>query len=352
MTSALSLANISHHFGPTAVIDDFSLSIEPGEVACLLGPSGSGKTTALRIAAGLEPVQQGTVTIGDQVVGSTTVDVPPERRDVGLMFQDYALFPHLSVAQNVAFGLTGKTANERAAIVEKTLAQVGMTGFGDNVPYTLSGGEQQRVALARALAPAPQVMLMDEPFSGLDYRLRDQIRDDTLSLLKATDTATLLVTHDPDEAMLMADRITLMQAGQIVQTGTPEELFYRPANGFAAEFFGEINTLHGNVESGRVATPLGILSTGTLPQGTQVKILIRPHDLQINLDPNGPGQRTIVRRSRLIGGDSLIDLVVESTDISLRARVPGALLPEAGALVMVTMELARAFVFAAPNEQG
>jgi iron(III) transport system ATP-binding protein len=352
MTSALSLENISHRFGPTAVLGDFSLSIEPGTVACLLGPSGSGKTTALRIAAGLEPVQQGTVTIGGQVVGSTTVDVPPERRDVGLMFQDYALFPHLSVAQNVGFGLTGKTADQRASIVEKVLAQVGMAGFGDKVPYTLSGGEQQRVALARALAPAPRVMLMDEPFSGLDYRLRDQIRDDTLTLLKATDTATLLVTHDPDEAMLMADKITLMRAGQIVQTGTPEDLFYRPSNAFAAEFFGEINVLHGIAERGRVANPLGILPAPELPQGNQVKVLIRPHDLQINLDPNSPGQRTIVRRSRLIGGDSLIDLVVEGTDISLRARVPGALLPETGALAMITMELGRAFVFAVPDGQG
>ena len=237
--TALILENIHHRFGPAEIVCDLSLAVNPGEVVCLLGPSGSGKTTVLRIAAGLESTQQGTVTIDGRTVGSATANVPPESRDVGLMFQDYALFPHLTVAQNVEFGIAERPGPERAEIARKMLAQVGMSGFGEGFPYTLSGGEQQRVALARALAPNPRIMLMDEPFSGLDFRLRDQIRDDTLALLKEIGTATLLVTHDPEEAMLMSDRIALLNAGHLVQFGSPEDLYYRPKNSFVTEFFGE-----------------------------------------------------------------------------------------------------------------
>jgi iron(III) transport system ATP-binding protein len=208
------------------------------------------------------------------------------------------------------------------------LAQVGLNGYGDKVPYTLSGGEQQRVALARALAPKPRVMLMDEPFSGLDFRLRDQIRDDTLALLQATGTATLLVTHDPDEAMLMANQIVLLGAGTVAQSGSPEELYYRPNSVFVAEFFGEINKLDGYIQNSHAVSPLGIFPAKGKVEGGQVDVMIRPRDIEI--DPAamaGGGIAATVRRARLVGGDRLIDLALDDTDIPLRARLPGTVLP-------------------------
>ncbi len=348
--TTLVLENVFHRFGSVVVIDDLTVTVEPGEVVCLLGPSGSGKTTALRVAAGLEPLQQGTVQIDGRVVGSDTVNVPPELRDVGLMFQDYALFPHLTVAQNVEFGITGQPGRERAEIARKMLAQVGMSGFGTSFPYTLSGGEQQRVALARAIAPNPRIMLMDEPFSGLDFRLRDQIRDDTLALLKSTGTATLLVTHDPEEAMLMADRIALLNHGRLIQFAPPEDLYYRPQNMFVAEFFGEINVLEGKVQNNTVATPFGKLAAPGLEIGVAVRVLVRPRDFGVHTDGSGEGAAAHVTRARLIGPDSLIDLVLDGAGVPLRTRVPGAILPEAGSSVTVTLDPSQAYVFPAAED--
>jgi len=347
MTTALSLEDVSHRFGTSLVVDGLNLDVDPGQVVCLLGPSGSGKTTVLRIAAGLEQLQHGTVRIDGREVGSATLDVPPEQRDVGLMFQDYALFPHLSVAENVEFGLSGQDAKARTEISNTVLAQVGLAGYGGKVPYTLSGGEQQRVALARALAPKPRLMLMDEPFSGLDFRLRDQIRDDTLALLKKTGTATLLVTHDPEEAMLMADKIVLMGEGKVAQAGTPKELYYHPKSEFIAKFFGEINKLQVDVKGLSIHTPLGPLPANGLASGALADVLIRPHDLNVDLKPSATGASATVRQARLVGGNSLIDLELDNTDICLRARSPGTNLPKIGEKVVISVDPARVFVFAA-----
>ncbi|MEX0871467.1 MAG: ABC transporter ATP-binding protein, partial [Aquisalimonadaceae bacterium] len=201
----LRMEGISHRFASVTAVDAIDLDVHPHEVVCLLGPSGCGKTTLLRIAAGLEPLQQGQVSIGGKPVATpATRGIPPEQRNVGLVFQDSALFPHLTVLENVAFGLHRLHASQRRGIAMGLLEQLNMHAFGDSYPHMLSGGQQQRVALARALAPEPRLMLLDEPFSSLDARLRDQIRDDTLHVLKRSGTGTLLVTHDPEEAMFMA----------------------------------------------------------------------------------------------------------------------------------------------------
>ena len=244
---ALELKNIYHEFETSIAVNDVSISIEQGEVVCLLGPSGCGKSTTLRLAAGLEKVQSGEIFLSGNLVSSVNSQVPPEQRDVGLVFQDYALFPHLSVIENTKFGLkklSQKIAERRAL---DALKMVNMDSHSQNYPHTLSGGEQQRVALARAMAPKPKVMLLDEPYSGLDARLRDNIRDEVLHLLKANECATLMVTHDSEEAMFMADRIVVMQEGQIIQTGKPEELYCNPINAFVAGFFGELNFVDGVV---------------------------------------------------------------------------------------------------------
>ncbi len=233
----LEIRRLRRSFDGRAVVDDVSLGVMPGKVTCLLGPSGCGKSTTLRMIAGVEMQDSGEIFVDGNLICDTVFRVPPERRHIGLMFQDFALFPHLSVSENVAFGLKG-SKDEKRARVEELLGTVELARFIEAYPHELSGGEQQRVALARALAPRPPgIMLMDEPFSGLDNRLRDDIRDLTLEVLKQEDAAVLLVTHEPEEAMRMADEIALMRDGRIVQQGAPYNIYNAPLDKAAVAFF-------------------------------------------------------------------------------------------------------------------
>jgi len=352
---ALTLEQVSHAYGAVEAVRDVSLTLAPGELVCLLGPSGCGKTTVLRLTAGLEDLQKGRVLIDGHVVADGRRQEPPEARNVGLMFQDYALFPHLSAVGNVEFGLRRLASSDRRARAAAALQQVGMGSQVDAYPHTLSGGQQQRVALARALAPEPHIMLLDEPFSGLDVRLRNQIRDDALHVLKSSGAATLMVTHDPEEAMFMADRIAVMREGRILQVGPPDELYYAPTDAYVAGFFGDINRLQACVSGGRVATVLGDVAAGGFPEGLEVEVLIRPEALK--LDPAataGSGtERSGTARviaARLLGRTSLVHLSVdgaEGEDLHLHARVPGRFLPEENALVSVQLDRSQTFVFAA-----
>ena len=253
----LQVEELSHRFGDRLVVDRVALAIEPGEVHCLVGPSGCGKTTSLRLIAGLENLQAGRISLNGRLLAEPGRSMPPERRRVGLMFQDFALFPHLRVGENVAFGLNGRDRRGRDRRVAELLAAVNMSPYARAYPHTLSGGEQQRVALARALAPAPELMLLDEAFSALDTSLRAQVREETLTLLREAGTPTLLVTHDAEEAIRVGDRIHAMLAGRIVQSGTPSELYAAPVNGFVAGFFGPVNRFRGRVEPGRGRDALG-----------------------------------------------------------------------------------------------
>ena len=311
----LEAAGLVRRFDGRTVVDDVALSVPAGQVTCLLGPSGCGKSTTLRIIAGVERQDAGRVFIDGALVCGDGLHVPPERRSVGLMFQDFALFPHLSVAGNIAFGLP-HAMEGRAARVDALLERVSLTGFGAKFPHELSGGEQQRVALARALAPRPRIMLMDEPFSGLDERLRDGIRDETLALLKEAGTAVLLVTHEPHEAMRMADEILLMRAGRIVQRGAPYNIYNAPVDRAAAAFFSDLNILDGVVQGALTGTPFGEFLTPGFADGTPVEIAIRPQHLKIDFDRGGRGSnptpedgtpaRGTVERARFLGRDSLV----------------------------------------------
>ena len=238
----LSFENISHAFSPNAgTLRDVTLSAEPGEVLCLLGPSGSGKTTLLRIAAGIESQTTGRVLMNDREIAGPSVFLPPEKRSIGLVFQDFALFPHLTILDNVRFGLTALSREESRREAMIALSRVGLEDYAASYPHVLSGGEQQRVALARALAPRPSVLLMDEPFSGLDSRLKDSVRAETLDILRHSRATAIVVTHDAEEAMRMGDRIALLKNGRLVQVGKAEELYQRPVDLFAAGFFSELN---------------------------------------------------------------------------------------------------------------
>jgi iron(III) transport system ATP-binding protein len=228
--------DLSHGFGGQPVLRHINLEIATGEIVCILGPSGSGKSTLLRIIAGLESIQQGSLLVDDTVVADATNNPPPEKRDFGLVFQDHVLFPHQTVAENVAFGLSHMPSKEREHTVALQLANVGISSLGDRYPHTLSGGQQQRVALARALATDPTVLLLDEPFASADAPLRKSLRDDARRRLKAANTTTLMVTHDPAEAMAMADRIAVLVDGELVQFGTPEELWQKPEHPFRSGY--------------------------------------------------------------------------------------------------------------------
>lgn len=343
--AGLRMEGVSHAYGGTPVVRDLDLSVAPGELVCLLGPSGCGKTTTLRIAAGLERPAEGRVTLNGRPVSDRATHVPPELRHVGFLFQDYALFPHLTVAGNVAFGIDALPKAERRVRVTEMLAQVGMGAYGEAWPHQLSGGQQQRVALARALAPRPRLMLLDEPFSGLDKRLRDQVRDETLHVLKASGVSTLMVTHDPEEAMFMADRIAVMRDGRIVQEGRPDELYNFPADPFVAAFFGEVNLLEGRVEGGAVATPLGPWAAPCLADGAACEVVIRPEALCLSPIADASGAVAEVVAARMLGRSGLIHLRVGGHD--LHARVSGRALPVPGARLAVTLDPTRVHVFPA-----
>jgi iron(III) transport system ATP-binding protein len=277
---------------------------------------------------------------------------PPEARGVGLMFQDYALFPHLTIRDNVTFGISAR-APERRTWVERGIERMGLGPFAETYPHTLSGGQQQRVALLRALAPGPRVMLLDEPFSGLDVGLRAQVRDDTLGLLKETGVATLMVTHDPEEAMLMADRLFIMNDGRIVQAGTPVEVYFQPTNAFVAQLFGPVNRLEGRALGGRVETPLGVFAAPGLADGAAVQILIRIEGLRAGPPGSAPppdsGQPVAMRvlDARSLGRASVLHLAFGNGRLTLLARVPGVFLPEPDQPVLVWTNPAQTFVFPA-----
>ncbi len=354
----LAVENLSRVFDGQAVVDDVSFDVPAGQVACLLGPSGCGKSTTLRIVAGVDMQDRGRIFVDGRLVCDTAFRVPPERRAIGLMFQDFALFPHLSVADNVAFGLRGGAAANRARVVD-LLDRVRMGSHIDSYPHALSGGEQQRVALARALAPRPRILLMDEPFSGLDERLRDGIRDETLALLKDEGTAVLLVTHEPHEAMRMADQILLMRNGRIVQRGAPYNLYNAPVDREAAAFFSDVNILTGTVHGALTDTPFGDFLTPGVADGTPVEIVVRPQHLRIDFDRSGRGPAPtpehgtaahgVVQRARFLGRESLVEFRMDHDGSTLRATVPAVFLPDPGTPMWLMLRRDRAFVFPRPG---
>jgi iron(III) transport system ATP-binding protein len=322
--------------GVTRVVRDLDLDIMRGEFLTLLGPSGSGKTTTLMMLAGFEAATAGEILLD----GRPITRVPPHRRNIGVVFQNYALFPHMSVAENVAFGLKNVPKAEARAIALSALGRVGLTGHADDYPHRLSGGEQQRAALARAIAPRPGVLLMDEPFSGLDRRLRDSVREETLAVLNESGATSLIVTHDPEEAMRMADRIALMHEGRLVQVGTPEDLFLRPRTLFAARFFSDINELDAIVRSGLATAWLGEMST-SLPDGKAI-IAVRPSSVRVNR--RGPGRAGRVVSARFLGDVDQLEIAIDGTDARLRARVEAGHWQE-GSDVNVSFDTRQALVF-------
>jgi iron(III) transport system ATP-binding protein len=334
--SSLGFDSVSHSYHGKETIRDISLEAQPGEVLCLLGPSGSGKTTLLRIAAGIEAQTAGRVLIDGRTVAGPDLFVAPEKRGIGLMFQDYALFPHLSVLDNARFGLTALPSSQARSEAMVALERVGLSHYAQKFPHALSGGEQQRVALARALAPRPGVLLMDEPFSGLDSRLKDAVRADTLDVLRQSRATAIVVTHDAEEAMRMGDRIALLNHGRLVQVGRAQELYRRPQSLFSAAFFSEINRLEGRVRDGVVATPLGIRQAPGLAEGAAVDVAVRISQISVAAEGGMLSARILTRR--FLGVVELLTLAVDGLDEPLRARIRADQLPDG--LVDVSVNVA------------
>jgi iron(III) transport system ATP-binding protein len=285
--SMIRLAGVSKRFGSVVAVDQASLCVDRGEVVALLGPSGCGKTTLLRLVAGFERPDAGTVETAGRIVAGAGTWVPPERRRIGMVFQDYALFPHLTVSENVGFGLPRRL---RARRVAELLHMVGLDGIGRRFTHELSGGQQQRVALARALAPSPELVLLDEPWSNVDPFLRESLRAEVVEIIRPLGVTAVLVTHDREEAFSVADRVALMRDGAIVQEGSAEELYFAPASRWAAEFVGAANVLHGQVEQGLVRTRVGTFPANGTNGSSDVDVLIRPELLALALDPAGPAE--------------------------------------------------------------
>ncbi len=342
----LNVADLYLSFGRTAVLQGFGFDLEAGEIACLLGHSGCGKTTALRAVAGFEQPERGRIALQERTLSDGRLFVPPHLRRIGMVFQDYALFPHLNVADNIAFGLSGHSAEARKARVAELLALIGLPDYGGHYPHQLSGGQQQRVALARALAPKPELVLLDEPFSNLDADLRTRLSKEVRSLLKQENTSALLVTHDQQEAFAMADKIGIMADGRLQQWDTPYNLYHNPATPAIAGFIGQGVLLRGQMSGSHcVRLALGEFC-GVVPHHCQscreVDVLLRPDD--VVHDDNSPVSAEVLDKD-FKGSYFIYTLKLDSGETVL-AHVPSHHNHPIGSRIGIRLELEHLIAFA------
>jgi len=337
----LRLRGVGKRYGQVEALRDLTLEVAAGEILLIVGPSGCGKSTALRLIAGLDSPDRGEIEISGRVVAGSRW-VGPEQRGVGMVFQDYALFPHMTVARNVAFGLQRWPRERRAARVAEVLELVDLGRHAQRYPHELSGGEQQRVAIARALAAQPHLLLLDEPLSNLDAELRAGMRVELRRVLKAAGITGVMVTHDQEEAFAIADRVAVFSQGQLCQVGAAEEIYHAPACRFVADFVGEAGFLRGSVSGCRVLTEIGEFDGDGWPSGTTVEVMLRPSDLR--LQPGPDGEAVVVAR-HFRGADNAYDVRLPSGTL-LRCSLPGAQPLPVGARVRVEPVSARAVAFA------
>ncbi|MBI4298066.1 MAG: ABC transporter ATP-binding protein [Chloroflexi bacterium] len=335
------MEGVAKSYALTPVLHDLSLEVAWREIVAILGPSGCGKTTTLRLIAGFESPDAGEIFVQGRLVASSTLSLPPERRQVGMVFQDYALFPHLTVAQNVAFGLAGMPEEQRKKVVAVMLELVHMEGFAQRYPHQLSGGQQQRVALARALAPCPAALLLDEPFSNLDADMRPRMRQEVLAILREAKTTAVLVTHDQEEAFSLADRVAVLHQGRLEQVDTAENLYHQPRTPFVARFVGQADFVPGEVRDGQVVTELGTFPLDGQVGAARVRLMVRPDDIE--LEPGDGGSAAIVGRE-FRGSENMYILRMDS-GTTLRSSQPSLTVYSVGQRVKARATLCHVVVF-------
>ena len=342
--AALSFEKVDVTLGGKKVLNQLDLELIPGEIVCLLGESGSGKSTILRVAAGFQPIGHGKVLINQSVVSSPGKQVPPEKRGLGLMFQDFALFPHLTLLENVAFGLSHLKKAECQHQALAALSRVGLLDRKKDYPHMLSGGQQQRLALARTIAPRPGILMLDEPFSGLDSRMRETVRSETLALLREINATTIIVTHDPEEAMVLGDRIVLLRNGRVIQIDASANVYHKPIDLEAARFLSPLSEIQTVVKGGYADTPLGKVKTPGKKDGARVIIAVRPVDaIEMNDKKPGTMGRLLSKRDAL--GTDICEVQVEGMELPLRVRQRSDTAFCEGSDVFLTLKCEHVLVF-------
>jgi iron(III) transport system ATP-binding protein len=342
--------NLNHSINNQEILNNIHLELEKDKIACILGPSGCGKTTLLKLIAGLEKVQGGTISLNDNIVSSTTRHLKTEKRKIGFLFQDYALFPHLTVKENLNFAIRdNKTLNND---ITEIIEIIKLPNSLHKYPHELSGGEQQRVALARSIISQPNLLLLDEPFSSLDLNLKEEIRDDTLHLLQKSNISVLIVTHDPFEAMFISNKIYIMRkGGSIVQSGTPQELYNKPINSYVAGFFGETNKFKSVVKNQKVHTPVGIIKAPKNLESKKVEVHIRPQGVKLIQEATPVnGIKGTVMASRLMGGYSFVHLSVldeNNNVVHVHSHMPASFYPKQSSAVGIVIDRDQTFIFSA-----
>ena len=344
----LDVKQLSHSFREKEALTNLDFSIENNSIVSVLGPSGCGKTTLIRLIAGLEQIQKGEIFLEKSLVANKNLNVPPEKRPISYVFQDFALFPHMTVLENVSFA-AGSKSNKKQ-LIDQVIHLAKVENFLEKYPHSLSGGEQQRVALARSIAVQPKLLLLDEPFSDLDINLKREIIDDTLHLINSLESSAIVVTHNAEEAMFLSDAILVMEKGKLIQIGTPHDIYFKPSNLYVASLFGETNIFQSKVEDNTCLTPLGRIKTSNLSNNQDVDVVVRPEAIKLNLEKSpllNPNSGVVVD-SKFLGNSAIIHMTVndeKNNKHHIHSRVMGNFLPPAASSVSVTLDEDHVFIF-------
>ena len=344
----LDVKQLSHFFGEKEALINLNFSIEHNSIVSVLGPSGCGKTTLIRLIAGLEQIQNGEIFLEKSLVANKNLNVPPEKRSISYVFQDFALFPHMTVLENISFA-AGSKSNKKQ-LIDQVINLSKVENFLDKYPHSLSGGEQQRVALARSIAVQPKLLLLDEPFSDLDINLKREIIDDTLHLINSLESSAIVVTHNAEEAMFLSDNILVMEKGKLIQIGTPREIYFKPSNLYVASLFGETNIFRSKVIDNTCLTPLGRIKTSNLSNNQDVDVVVRPEAIKLNLEKSpllNPNSGVVVD-SKFLGNSAIIHMTVndeKNNKHHIHSKVMGNFLPPPASSVSVTLDEDHVFIF-------
>ena len=344
----LDVKQLSHSFGEKEALTNLNFSIKNNSIVSVLGPSGCGKKTLIRLIAGLEQIQKGEIFLEKSLVANKNLNVPPEKRPISYVFQDFALFPHMTVLENVSFA-AGSKSNKKQ-LIDQVIHLAKVENFLEKYPHSLSGGEQQRVALARSIAVQPKLLLLDEPFSDLDINLKREIIDDTLHLINSLESSAIVVTHNAEEAMFLSDAILVMEKGKLIQIGTPHDIYFKPSNLYVASLFGETNIFQSKVEDNTCLTPLCRIKTTNLSNNQDVDVVVRPEAIKLNLEKSpllNPNSGVVVD-SKFLGNSAIIHMTVndeKNNKHHIHSRVMGNFLPPAASSVSVTLDEDHVFIF-------